>query len=224
MGLANAQRSLEIIRTLTQFLVQPEYAPVVPLWGFVNEPNAAGENVIGQGPIGSFYYEVYRMIREITGTGEGNGPMLSMHDGFLGMSSWYDFMPGADRMALDQHPYMCFGDQNMGALSAIAETPCNAWAVATNTTSRRFGANSAGEWSAAVNDCGKWLNRVGVGARYENAFPGYTGPTGGTGACDYWNDHTQWTDDTKAELLNVVTRSMDALQVSFRSSSLCMWM
>jgi glucan 1,3-beta-glucosidase len=211
MGLANAQRALEIIRTLTQFIVQPEYASLIPLWGFVNEPNA---NVVGQGPVGSFYYEVYRMIREITGTGEGNGPMLSMHDGFVGLASWYDFMPGGDRMALDQHPYMCFGDQRMGDLSVISQAPCEMWAVATNETSRRFGANTAGEWSAAINDCGQWLNRVGAGARYEGAFPGYNGPTAGPGGCDYWNDHRLWDANTKAELLNVVTRSMDALQVS----------
>lgn len=212
MGLANAQRSLEIIRTITQFIVQPEYAPVIPMWGFVNEPNA---NLVGQNAVGSFYYEVYRMVRGITGVGEGNGPMLSMHDGFVGIQAWYDFMTGADRMALDQHPYMCFGDQNMGPIAEVARTPCTAWAAGTNETSRRFGANSAGEWSAAVNDCGQWLNRVGAGARYENAFPGYNGPNGGPGACDYWNDHRLWDDETKSELLNVVTRSMDALQNYF---------
>ena len=211
MGLANGQRSLEIIRTITQFIIQPEYAPVIPLWGFVNEPNA---NVAGQDAVGSFYYEVYRMIRGITGVGEGNGPMLSMHDGFVGIARWYDFMPGADRMALDQHPYMCFGDQNLAPIAEVARTPCTAWAATTNETSRRFGANTAGEWSAAINDCGQWLNRVGAGARYEGAFPGYNGPTAGPGGCDYWNDHRLWDDNTKAELLNVVTRSMDALQVS----------
>ena len=216
MGLANAQRALEIIRTLTQFIIQPEYASLIPLWGFTNEPNA---NVVGQGPVGSFYYEVYRMIREITGTGEGNGPMLSMHDGFVGIASWYNFMPGADRMALDQHPYMCFGDQRMGDLSVISRAPCEMWADSTNDTSRQFGANTAGEWSAAINDCGQWLNRVGAGARYEGAFPDYNGPTAGPGGCDYWNDHRLWDANTKAELLNVVTRSMDALQVSIRSSA-----
>jgi glucan 1,3-beta-glucosidase len=103
MGLANAQRALEIIRTLTQFIVQPEYAPLIPLWGFVNEPNA---NALSKGAVGSFYREAYNMIRSITGVGEGKGPMLSVHDGFIGIKQWYDFMPGADRLSLDQHPYM----------------------------------------------------------------------------------------------------------------------
>jgi hypothetical protein len=37
MGYANAQRSLDYIRTITEFISQPEYAPVVPLFSIVNE-------------------------------------------------------------------------------------------------------------------------------------------------------------------------------------------
>ena len=33
MGVANAQRSLDYIRILTEFITQPEYAPVVPYFG-----------------------------------------------------------------------------------------------------------------------------------------------------------------------------------------------
>jgi glucan 1,3-beta-glucosidase len=103
MGLANAQRMLDYIRTLAQFISQPEYAPIIPLFGFINEPNANG---LGKSAVGSFYYEAYRVIREVTGIGEGNGPMLGIHDGFLGVANWYDFLPGADRLSLDQHTYM----------------------------------------------------------------------------------------------------------------------
>lgn len=103
MGTANAQRTLDYIRTLTQFITQPEYLPVIQMFGFINEPNG---NALGKFPIASFYLEAYNAIREITGTGEGNGPVLAMHDGFLGVQNWYGFLPGADRLALDQHTYM----------------------------------------------------------------------------------------------------------------------
>jgi glucan 1,3-beta-glucosidase len=103
MGYANAQRALDYIRTLAQFIAQPEYAPVVQMFGFINEPRA---NDIGQRAVGSFYHEAHNIIREVTGFGEGNGPFLSVHDGFIGISSWFNFLPGADRLALDQHPYM----------------------------------------------------------------------------------------------------------------------
>ena len=45
------------------------------------------------------------MVRNITGIGEGKGPFMSIHDGFLGPSEWADYFPGADRIALDWHPY-----------------------------------------------------------------------------------------------------------------------
>lgn len=54
------------------------------------------------------------MVRGISGIGEGNGPFITFHDGFVAQAtnisqgSWDGFLPGADRMALDQHPYLCF--------------------------------------------------------------------------------------------------------------------
>jgi hypothetical protein len=48
-------------------------------------------------PDGS-YYQAYEMIREITGYGQGNGPIVAIHEGFLGVAAWGDFMKGADRL------------------------------------------------------------------------------------------------------------------------------
>jgi len=36
MGIANAQRSLDYIRVITEFITQPQYAPVVPMFGMPN--------------------------------------------------------------------------------------------------------------------------------------------------------------------------------------------
>jgi glucan 1,3-beta-glucosidase len=48
-------------------------------------------------------------MREITGYGEGNGPYMAIHDGFAGPATWSGFMRGADRVAMDYHPYFAFG-------------------------------------------------------------------------------------------------------------------
>lgn len=72
MGLANAQRTLYYIRVLTEFISQPEYKNLVPVFGIVNE---ALVKVIGGDSITSFYLEAHDMIRNITGKGEGNGPV-----------------------------------------------------------------------------------------------------------------------------------------------------
>ena len=54
------------------------------------------------------YLKAYEMIRDITGTGEGNGPIIAIHDGFAGVGSWAGFLAGADRLALGEpssHPF-----------------------------------------------------------------------------------------------------------------------
>lgn len=44
MGIANAQRTLNYIRVITEFINQPQYRNVVPMFGIINEAQA---NVIG---------------------------------------------------------------------------------------------------------------------------------------------------------------------------------
>lgn len=84
------------------------------------------------------------MIRGITGVGAGNGPYVSIHDGFQGTGFWADFLPGSDRIILDTHPYFAFdgeannsptvtdeGDGNPGGVWPVQA--CNAWGPGQNT-------------------------------------------------------------------------------------------
>ena len=41
MGYANAQRSLDYIRIITEFISQPEYKDIIVMFGITNEPQAA---------------------------------------------------------------------------------------------------------------------------------------------------------------------------------------
>lgn len=88
MGLANAQRALYYIRVFTEFISQPEYRLLVPIWGIVNE---ALVGVIGMDQITSFYLEAHDLIRSITGYGEGNGPvcLTEVSVGMLGLMGFY---------------------------------------------------------------------------------------------------------------------------------------
>ena len=74
MGLANAQRTFYYIRILTEFISQPEYRDLIPIFGIVNEALVA---TIGMDQITSFYLQAHTMIRNITGTGESHGPVSS---------------------------------------------------------------------------------------------------------------------------------------------------
>jgi glucan 1,3-beta-glucosidase len=91
------------------------------------------------------YLEAHSIIRSITGYGEGNGPYISIHDGFVGLSSWADFLPQSDRIALDTHPYFAFSGSS-------ATAP-----IDTGT-----GPNAGGTWPAAA--CQNWAS--GMNARY----------------------------------------------------------
>jgi glucan 1,3-beta-glucosidase len=157
--------------------------------------------------------QAYNYVREASGVGEGNGPYISYHDGFLGLSQWADWLPNADRIALDQHPYICFGGQSDSPMSTYAQTPCNDWAAGVNTSMATSGMTTAGEFSNAVTDCGLWVNGVGLGTRYEGT---YTGSWPVIGNCSAWTDWQSWDATMKAGIMQFSLASMDALQVSDR--------
>ena len=45
MGYANAQRSLDYIRIIAEFISQPEYKDVVVMFGITNEPQASVDGI-----------------------------------------------------------------------------------------------------------------------------------------------------------------------------------
>lgn len=94
------------------------------------------------------YLQVHDMMRNISGVGEGNGPWMSIHDGFQGVSSWSDFMRGSDRIALDTHPYFAFGG-----------------GPATDPIATGFGLEAGGTWPQAA--CNRWA--VGMNGRYADS-------------------------------------------------------
>ena len=52
MGVANAQRTMEHIRVLVEFIAQPEYRDLVTAFGPINEPLMG---IIGRDPLNSLY-------------------------------------------------------------------------------------------------------------------------------------------------------------------------
>ncbi|KAF5367021.1 hypothetical protein D9758_003863 [Tetrapyrgos nigripes] len=171
MGIANAQRTLYYIRILVEFISQPEYRDLIPIFGIVNEPLVAA---IGKDAITSFLLQAHTMIREITGFGQGNGPFIAIHNGFQPVSFWEDFLEGSDRIMMDQHPYFAFGGVNTDPITTDAEDgqpggdwpsqACNTWMPATDRSRATFGVTIAGEFSSAPNDCGLFINGVPGGS------------------------------------------------------------
>jgi glucan 1,3-beta-glucosidase len=213
MGVANAQRTLDYIRIIAEFISQPEYSPVVPFFGILNEPNGLGDGGIPQTAMQEFYAEAYRIIRRASGLGDGNGPMIGLHEAFYGFDFWYGFLDGADRLALDSHPYLVFGSVSGDPVTAYPPQPCSRWGSMFGDPMNQFGMVTAGEWSYAINDCGLYVNQVGSGTRYEGTYNG--NPRIGDCTADGWLDYRTWDDTIKDSLRGLGASTMDALGNSF---------
>lgn len=153
---------------------------------------------------------MYQTVRTASGIGAGNGPFISYHDAFVGIAGWAGFLPGADRIAIDTHPYLCFGPQNNNPMTTWAQQPCANWAAEFNKSMTQFGFSMAGEWSLAVTDCGTFVNGVGNGARYDGTY--LNSPV--IGSCAPWLNYQTWSADLKTQTQQLALQSMDALQVS----------
>lgn len=199
-GLANAQRSLNYLRTFAQWVSQDGIKDVVPMLSLVNEVQSS---VNGEGILGSFYNEAYRVIREATGYGAGNGPFLVIHEGFVGVERWIDFMPGADRMVIDHHPYKAFTPSAYELPWSQQLSDVCGWGRPTVASNNGFGLTIGGEWSLAVNDCGKWLNGIGLDANYNG------------GECTAFEDWRNYDEAMKTNLRNQCLGTMDALRNYF---------
>ncbi|KAI0341763.1 glycoside hydrolase [Trametopsis cervina] len=209
MGLANAQRSLDYIRILAEFISQPEYSDVVAMFGVTNEPQAP---TFGQENLARYYLQAYNIVRKASGVGAG--PFISFHEGFRGLNNWVGYFVNSDRTSLDIHPYICFGGQSSAGYDTRANTPCSSWGAAQNASMAAFGLTTAGEFSNAINDCGLYVNGVTDGTRYEGTYA-TDGPWPRQGSCTPWTDYTTWTPAMKQDIMNFALASMDALQNYF---------
>ncbi|KAF8970877.1 glycoside hydrolase family 5 protein [Flammula alnicola] len=203
MGLANAERTLYYIRVLTEFISQPEYRDLVPIFGIVNE---ALVSLIGMESITSFYLRAHDMIRNITGLGEGHGPYIAIHDGFQPISTWDNFLEGSDRIMMDQHKYFSFGGVQTAPIGVVGVqgipggkwplTACNSWGPSINQSRTTVGVTFAGEFAGSPNDCGLFLR--GVGQNSSNP------------ECPEYDAWESYNSTMKAGIQNFIMASFDA--------------
>jgi glucan 1,3-beta-glucosidase len=127
---------------------------------------------------------------------------------------------------MDAHPYVAFDrSHDTSPLTDLAEdgefggiwprTACQRWGPLINSTyvraqkvslfrrsdfiSRKMalGVTIGGEFSGALNDCGRYIREVGVTSDHPQ--------------CPLYDDWENWTDELKAGLQNFILASMDAI-------------
>ncbi|GJJ68080.1 glucan 1,3-beta-glucosidase [Entomortierella parvispora] len=205
-GATNALRTLPYLQQMSTFFASPDYAHVDPIMGMLNEPNA---QVIGGDKVKAWYQQALGVVRT-AGGGTGKGPWAVIHDGFLGLSTWAGFLPGADRLMLDTHSYIMFDDGLIRMnQTAQLEFACKTWGSDITTSTKAFGPTMVGEFSVAVNDCAKYLNGIGLGYRWDGTFGGGK-PVSPNATCVGANDPTTYTAEYKQFMLNFFNAQVDA--------------
>ncbi|KAF7981414.1 hypothetical protein HWV62_33395 [Athelia sp. TMB] len=206
MGIANAQRTLDYIRIITEFISQPEWTNVVPMFSVLNEPEQLDQ--IGNAAMYSFYLKVHDMIRGITGVGQG--PFIAISDSSHKSPSTLSMLHLYFTLRRDSNPHftsLFYYTFNTPAPLPYPECPCTKWAANMNISKATFGFTFAAEITASFNDCGLFARGSG---------PNDT--TQETSNCDLWSDHTQWNQSVISSVLNFALSSTDAAQDYFFST------
>ncbi|KAI8379238.1 glycoside hydrolase superfamily, partial [Radiomyces spectabilis] len=216
-GEENGKRTLKIVEQMITFFNKPEWDHVTPIFGVLNEPAIF---MLDKARVKDWYRESYDAIRNITGP--DSGPILTYHEGFLGLTPWAGFFNTGyyRRVILETHTYLIF-DKNLVSLPRNDQAifACGSWQNDLKKSAEMNGPTMVGEFSAATNDCGKYLNGVGLGTRYEGTYRENTGeirpPVCSNCTCKGVEDWKTWTDDYKHFLKAFIERQMDAFEASY---------
>ncbi|PHZ13704.1 beta-glucosidase 6 [Rhizopus microsporus ATCC 52813] len=211
-GQLNAERTIQIVMDMIQFFDRPEWSHVVPIFGVLNEPAMMK---IPEDDVKEWYQKSHDTIRKTLGPGKG--PLLTYHDGFLPLPRWKGFFGKRfDRTVLETHLYLIFNKDLVAMPRDVqADFPCNFWRRDMNESTLNTGPTMVGEFSVATNDCGKYLNGIGLGARFDGTLDQGDGPATPvcpTCTCKGVDDWKKFTPEYKTFLLKFMQKQMDAYE------------
>ncbi|MCJ1371135.1 exo-1,3-beta-glucanase [Loxospora ochrophaea] len=176
---------------------------VVTMIELLNEPLGGSINL---DELKQFYYDGWGTIRD-----SNADTVVMIHDAFQNIDSyWNGFMnaqSGVNDVALDTHQYQIF-DQGQ-----VSESPSDHISSACALGPQVAGTDKwtiVGEWTGAQTDCAKWLNGLGIGARYDGTYSG----SSYVGSCDgkYTGTVAGLSDDDKSNIRHFVEAQMDAYE------------
>ena len=188
----------------------------------------------------SSYIQAHNTLRAITGVGKGF--YIAIGDGFAGIDTWADYLPGSDRIILDSHPYFAFdGGANDQPISDNGpdgrpggiwpQQACGSWAhqlvdryvyiYSLKHLPFRESRTSHGP-SLMPTILSQSAFGVSVAGEYSNGFNDCAfwlrGPMNTATLnpdCTFWTNYATWNDTVKEGLMNFALASMDALIYPF---------
>ena len=174
--------------------------PAVAAIELLNEPMGPELNLDG---IKQFYNDGWGNLK-------GSQVAVTFHDAFEGVTSWNDFGSGEWALVLDTHHYEVF---DTGSLSLSPSGHVGAACSFGDQMASTVFWTIAGEWTGAQTDCAKWLNGLGVGARYDGTYSGTTA----IGSCD--GKYTGTVDGLSSQDKDNIGRFVEAQMDAFEKAA-----
>ena len=167
----------------------------------INEP--LGPN-LDMDAVKKYYYDGWGSVRQNNGE-----TAVVIHDAFQASTSyWNGFMntgSGTNNVALDTHIYQIFSDDQV-AMSPAEHVSTACSQAANLAASDKW--TIVGEWTGAQTDCAKWLNGLGIGARYDGTYSG----SSQVGSCDgkYEGTVEGLSDADKQNIRSLIEAQLDS--------------
>ncbi|KAG7091441.1 hypothetical protein E1B28_010477 [Marasmius oreades] len=164
----NVARTNAIIKRIADMF--KDNPATVPIIAPLNEPAGfVSPDVISV--TRQYWLDSFGNIRFPFGSAQQSDTVELIHDAFQPLSTWQGFMtpPDFQGVAMDTHVYEMFSDDGN---RRSFQDHINAACARANDVSTFDLWLIVGEWTPAANDCARYLNGRGVGARFDGTFPG----------------------------------------------------
>ncbi|KAH6605686.1 glycoside hydrolase family 5 [Trichoderma cornu-damae] len=165
-GQLNAQRSLDVHNSLSQFFSQDRYQNIITHYGLANEPKMT---FLPPAAVINWTETAFAMVRK-----NGFKGLVIFGDGFMGLNNWQGLMQGYDGLVLDVHQYVIFNQNQIDFThQQKVQYACQGWtqqAEESQDKSTGYGPTQFAEWSQADTDCAQYVTNVGQGNRWEGTL------------------------------------------------------
>ncbi|KAG0659715.1 exo-1,3-beta-glucanase [Monosporozyma unispora] len=203
----NLQVTSQVLNTILEKYSQDQYKDTVIGIELVNEP--LGPSIDMDKLKNDFLAPAYDYIRNHL----NNDQVIIIHDAFQQYNYWDDFLTPAEEnwgVCIDHHHYQVFSPDQLSAdFNSKIQTACQ-WGVGVLSEAHW---SVAGEFSAALTDCAKWVNGVGVGSRYDGSFNKNDQTSYYIGSCQGNEDISTWSDERKEQTRRFVEAQLDAFEM-----------
>lgn len=203
---SNLQLTTEVLQYILKKYSQSIFEDTVIGIELINEP--LGPAIDVEKMKTNYYQPAYEYLRNTLQSDQN----IIIHDAFEPYNYWDNFWSESDGywgITVDHHHYQVFSSgecqRNIDERVSVA---CN-WGSGVLSESHW---TVAGEFSAALTDCTKWLNGVGIGARYDGSFNKNGASSYYIGSCANNDDITSWDETRKNNTRRFIEAQLDAFE------------